>query len=89
MISHEMPKEEIAARGKQIYNDKLRATLEREHLGKFVVVDVLSGDYEIDEEDAEACLRILSRRPDALLFGIRIGQETAYRFGLGKVSYRQ
>jgi hypothetical protein len=59
--------------------------MERDYLGQFVVVDVLSGDYEVAEDDAAACLRILERRPDALLYGIRVGQETAYRFGLGKV----
>lgn len=31
MIGHEMSKEEVVARGKQIYNEKLRAQLERDH----------------------------------------------------------
>jgi hypothetical protein len=81
MIHHDMPKEEVVARGKQIYNEKLRASLERDHMGQFAVVDVLSGDYEVGEDDAAASFKMLERRPDALLYGIRVGQETAYRFG--------
>jgi hypothetical protein len=59
--------------------------LERDHLNQFAVVDVLSGDYEVGEDDDAACLKIQDRRPDALLFGIRVGHETAYKFGMGKI----
>ena len=86
MIQHDMPKEEVVARGKQIYNEKLRAQLERDHLGRFVVIDVLSGDFEVGDDDAQAFLKILERHPDALSYGVRVGQETAYRFGMGRVS---
>lgn len=85
MISNKMSNQEIVDRGKQIYNEKLRAELERDHLGKFVVIDVLSGDHEVAEDDAEAFLGLAARHPDALSYGVRIGQETAYRFGLGKI----
>jgi hypothetical protein len=85
MIEHELPKEEIVARGKQIYNEKLRAQAERDHLGQFIVVDVFSGDFEIGADDLEASLRMLDRRPGALLYGVRIGEEVAYRFGGRKI----
>lgn len=85
MVRDEMPKEEAIARGKKIYNEKLRARLEREAMGKFVAVDVYSEDFEVGEDDADVCLRLLARRPDALIYGNRVGQETAYRFGLGKI----
>jgi len=89
MIDHDMPKEEVAARGKQIYNDKLRAQLERDHMGRFAVVDVMSGDFEVGDDDAEVFLRMLERRPEAVLYGVRIGQPAAYRFGMGRISLEQ
>jgi hypothetical protein len=43
--------EEVARRGREIYEREIRARVEPEHAGRFVVVDVRSGDYEIAEED--------------------------------------
>jgi hypothetical protein len=46
-----------------------------------VLIDVETGDYEIDREDLDATNRILARRPDAVLYGLRIGYPAAYRLG--------
>jgi len=46
--------------------------------GKFVVIDIYSGDYEIDERDADASVRLLNRRPDALTWAVRVGYPTPY-----------
>jgi len=89
MIQHDMPNEEVVARGKQIYNEKLRSQVERDHLGRFIVVDVFSGDFEIGTDDLDASMRMLARRPDALLYGVRIGEEVAYRFGGRKIANQQ
>ena len=57
-------------------------------MGQFIVVDVHSGGFEIGTDDLDASMRMLARRPDALLYGVRIGDEVAYRFGMRKVSNR-
>ena len=44
-----------------------------------VVIDVLSGDYEVGEDDLTATLSLFERRPDALTWGERIGYPAAYR----------
>jgi hypothetical protein len=51
------------------------------HFGHFLIVDILSGDYEIDEEDLAASNRLLARRPNGVLYGLRIGYPAAYRLG--------
>jgi hypothetical protein len=43
-------KEEIARRGREIYERDIRPGVERDHDGRFLVVDVTSGNYEIDDE---------------------------------------
>ncbi len=43
-------------------------------MGRFLVVDVTTGDYEIADEDLEASERLLKRRPDALLYDQPIGE---------------
>ena len=73
--------EEVAARGEAIYAEQIRAQVEVGNKGKFLVLDIETGDYEIDAEDLQATLRMLSKRPAAVLYGLRIGYSTAYRLG--------
>lgn len=73
--------EEGAARGEALYEQRIRPHVEATHVGKFVVVDIETGDYEIDADDLAATKRALAKRPDAVLYGLRIGYPTAYRLG--------
>lgn len=70
--------EEIAECGQEIYEAGLREKLEAEHSGEFVVIDVQSGDVEIAEDDLTASDRALAKNPNALLYGVRIGESAAY-----------
>ena len=72
---------EIGLRGQALYDQTIRAQVEGENRGKFLILDVNTGEYEIDAEDLVASERFLARRADAVLFGIRIGFPTAYRLG--------
>jgi hypothetical protein len=42
-------------------------------------VDVESGDYEVGDDDLQATKRLLGRRPNAVLYGLRVGRNAAYR----------
>jgi hypothetical protein len=39
------------------------------------------GDYEVDADDLQATKRALAKRPNAVLYGRRIGYPTAYTLG--------
>ncbi len=79
MPAQRMSTEEIVRRGEEIYSSSLRARFETaENRGKFLVIDVETGDFELDIDDLNATERILARHPSALTFGIRIGYEAAY-----------
>ena len=73
--------EEVATRGEAVYEQQLRAKVETENKGKFLVVDIETGEYEIDEDDLTATKRALAKRPETVLYGLRIGYPTAYRLG--------
>jgi hypothetical protein len=73
--------EEIAVRGEAIYDRDIRSKVEGTHHGKFLVLDIETGEYEIDDEDITATKRLLARRPDTVTYGVRIGYPTAYRLG--------
>ncbi len=73
--------EEVHSRGEAIYEQQIRTKVEPQHKGKFLVLDVETGEYEIDEDDLKATKRALAKRPGAVLYGLRIGYPTAYRLG--------
>ena len=73
--------QEVASRGEAMYEQQLRGRVEVAHKGKFLVMDIETGAYEIDEDDLAATKRLLARQPDAVLYGLRIGYPTAYRLG--------
>ena len=73
--------EEVAAQGEALYEQRIRPYVEATHQGQFVVVDIETGAYEIDADDLAATKRALAKRPDAVLYGVRIGYPTAYRLG--------
>lgn len=73
--------QEVLSRGEAIYTQQIRDRVETVHKGKFVVIDIETGEYEIDIDDLIATKRLLARRPDAVLYGLRIGFPTAYHIG--------
>jgi hypothetical protein len=72
---------DIAARGEAIFREQVEPRLGGEHKGRFVVIDVDSGDFEIAETDAVATSRLKERHPPGRFYGLRIGHRTAYRLG--------
>lgn len=80
-------REEVAERGEAIYEQEIRDHVEGESKGKYLVLDIESGEYEIDQDDLVATKRMMARCPDAVLYGLRIGYPAAYRLGgFSKVS---
>ncbi len=72
---------EIAQRGEALYQT-LRERLEtQENIGRLVVLDVDSGDYEIAEEGLVAGKRLLERHPNAAMLCLRIGYDAVYALG--------
>jgi hypothetical protein len=72
---------EVVRLGREIYEREVRAQVEVAYDGEFVVVDVTTGDWEVDEDDVAASERALTRNPDAVLYFARVGRRAAYRLG--------
>ena len=76
----------LAAKGKAIYREKIRPLVYPQHKGKVVVIDVESGDYEVDDSPSVADGRLLERHPDCVYtYGVRIGYKAVYRFGSTRI----
>lgn len=71
--------DEIGRLGMETYERLVRPLLRPEDDGKYVVVDIDTGDYELDEDDCTAVVRFHKRRPTAETFLLMVGQPTAYK----------
>lgn len=73
--------DELAILGSEIFDQQVKPSLRPEDDGKFVAIDVDVGDYEIDEDDYTAVMRLKSRKPDAEVWLARAGYPTTCRIG--------
>ena len=73
--------DEVASRGEEIYEREIRPRLAPDDRGRFLVIDIETGEYEIDDSDLAATKKALAKRPEAILYGMRIGADAAYRIG--------
>lgn len=77
-----LSREEVARRAKQLYENVIRQHVEvEENIGKMVIIDIETGEYEIDETGLKAARSLREKHPYARLFGIRIGYNVAASFG--------
>ena len=72
---------ETRAKGKAIYDEKIRHIVEADptQKGRVVVIDIYTGEYEIADTDWEARRRLEKRCPDAYTWTERVGYPAAYK----------
>ena len=75
-----MSAEEAEEIGREVYQSKVRPTLEgvEEPIGYFLAVDHDSRDWELDEHHYKAVRRLRGRRPDAEVYTFKVGYPAAY-----------
>jgi hypothetical protein len=80
--------EQVESRGEEIYEQQIRRKVEAGNKGKFVVIDIETGEYEVDEDDLQATKRAMAKRSAPILYGVRIGFPAAYTLG-GHIAVQQ
>jgi hypothetical protein len=73
--------EELARLGAEVFDRRVRPMLRPDDDGKFVAIDVGTGDFEIDDDDYAAIVRLRARSPQADIWLGRVGAPAAYRMG--------
>ena len=79
-----MSTEEVGRRGDEWYNNHIRPVVETdENIGKLILIDVETGDYEIypRSESLAVNKRMLDKHPGAELLEMRIGYGGVDTFG--------
>jgi hypothetical protein len=80
-IQPKYSKEEFARRGDEIYNRDILPKIKKSDEGKFVVIDIETGAYEIDADELIASNRLLARYPNTQVWLVRVGSPYAIHFG--------
>lgn len=81
-------KEEFARRGEEVY-ERIASHLKKEDEGRYILIDIESGDYEVDAEEDLASDRLFARHPDAQIWFRRVGSKSVRRFGPRYVAVSQ
>ena len=74
--------ESVAHEAKRIYEERLRASLEKSHMNEFVAIEPISGDYFLGRTLSEAIGASRTKYPDRLAHALRVGHKAAIHFGL-------
>ena len=81
MQQTKMNHSELSKQARELY-EQLRPKVEiPENIGKLIVLDAESGDYEIDDMGIESSRRLQDRHPGSTLYAFRIGYKTMESFG--------
>ena len=72
---------EIAERGQALYERRIRGSLAASDHGTFLVLDIETGEDELDADGLAAVQRARAKRPDGAFYVLRVGQLAAYRLG--------
>lgn len=82
MQSVTLSRDEVAHRGKSLYQAGIRAQVEvPDNIGKMVIIDIETGDFAVDELGLDSADALRARHPHARLYGIRIGYNVAESLG--------
>jgi hypothetical protein len=79
------PIDEIARRGTELYETKIRPLVQPDNDGRILAIDIESGEYAVADESLEACQVLIDKNPDAQIWSLRIGYVAVGGFG-GAVS---
>lgn len=74
-------KEELAKRGQELYELKIRQQVETNNYGKIVAIDIETGAFEVADTVLLTTNKLFEKYPDAQPWIIRIGHRAVYHFG--------
>ena len=74
-----MTSEEVVARGKELYENGIRAQVEQGNIGKPLAIDVETGEYILADTKQEMAKRLWDAGPKAERYLMVIGGTAYYR----------
>src|SRR5215831_17067643 len=78
-VKRRYSKEEFARRGDAIYEKDILPKVAAKDVGKFLAIDIETGEYEIAADEMRAGDKLRARLPEAQIWMVRIGYTSARR----------
>ena len=75
--------DEVAQRGTQLYETRIRRLVEAGNIDRYLAIDVNTGDYAVADRRYDAAIAVKQRHANAQIWLIRIGHIAAASFGGG------
>lgn len=73
---------ETVRRAEELYERRLRSQVEAGNLGKYIAIDVDTGQYQIGDDYHAVARQMLDHNPAAALGVLRIGHRAVGRIGI-------
>jgi hypothetical protein len=80
-VKRRYSKEEFARRGDAIYEKDILPKLTAKDAGKFLAIDIETGEHEIAADEMKAGDKLRARVPDAQIWMVRVGYAAPRSFG--------
>ena len=71
----------LCIKARDLYENGIRQKVEADNLGRYIVIDVDSGDYEVGDDHMALTDRLFARHDNPSLYLLRIGHRAAGRIG--------
>ncbi len=71
----------VAEAGEQIYLQRYKSQYEANHWGKYLAIDVVTGEATLADEAVDAMERAHNVSPDHMLYLVKIGSRGVYNLG--------
>ena len=72
-VTKSYTRDDIVPRGTEIYERDIKPLVEPEHIGKYLVIDIETGEWDMDVDPYAASLRAAKKKPGGLRLALRIG----------------
>jgi hypothetical protein len=78
-----LSRDEIGTLGQEIYQRNLKSKVEAGNIGRYVAIDVHTGQYEIGDEQLDTLKRLHANTPNAEAYLVKIGYSATAVIGGG------
>jgi hypothetical protein len=82
-MTYEKDIREIVRRGEELYGAQIRPLVERDGLGKYVSIDIETGEWDMADDLLTTTDRLHAKHPGALLYSTRVGYPGLAKLGFG------
>ena len=63
LVTKPYTRDDIVPRGTEIYERDIKSLVEPEHIGKYLVIDIETGEWDMDIDPYAASLRAAKKKP--------------------------